>query len=440
MGKQNPNRFAELALNFPEDVDNHYVQAIFSIIGENKAGKDIAESEGWEPARLNLAQVLYKNWGIKEDINIVMAFCRGLAKRSEEPWDKDILNQISYLAKNHSHPKEGEQNVVSSRDKNGETVESLWINSLNCVRGCAGITIASLLWEDSNRYEFLKDAIESIVKDANLAVNMVAIQCINSIIDIDENYATQCFFDLANKDLRIVAHPYAYYLFDRLYRGYSKCVKKLVLEMYNSKFEDVAGEGARHVGHMNILYGCFEDIIFSQGNLSCESKVQKEGILKVAIDFIGHQDYHEKCKTIITHLLDGKNDGINLFVRLLSKEKLNLQEDEEFIVKLVTATFNRGIIRNFVNFINEYDISIKVFKEIIFAICQNFLRRSKQGVNDVGRELYGIAPGLSNLIASLYDETQGNVEDNQRCLDIWDEMFENGIGTIRELTKTIMDA
>lgn len=441
VGRQNPKRFAELALNFPEDVDDHYVQAIFSIIGEDKAGKGVAESEEWEPVKLNLAQVLYKKWGIKENINIAMAFCRGLEKRSEEPWDKDILSQISYLARNHSHPEEGKQNVVFSRGENGETVEFLWTNSLNCVRGCAGIAIASLIWEDSDRYEFLKDVVESIVKDANLAVNMAAIQCIISIIDIDENYATQWFFYLANKDLRIVAHPYAYDLFDRLYKGDPKCIKKLVLEMYNSKFEDVARAGARHVGHMNILYGCFEDIIFSHGNSSCKSKVQKEGILKVAIDFIGHQNYHEKCKTIITHLLDGKNDGINLFVRLLSTEKLNLQEDAEFILKLVTANFNiRGIIRKFVDFINEHDTPIKIFKEIIFSICQKFLQRYKQGVNDVGRELYGIAPGLSNLIASLYDETQGNVEDNQRCLDIWDEMFENGIGTIRELTKTIMDA
>lgn len=39
----------------------------------------------------------------------------------------------------------------------------------------------------------------------------------------------------------------------------------------------------------------------------------------------------------------------------------------------------------------------------------------------------------------LYDRTHDNFEVNQQCLDMWDEMFENQIGTVRELTQAIMD-
>ena len=88
---------------------------------------------------------------------------------------------------------------------------------------------------------------------------------------------------------------------------------------------------------------------------------------------------------------------------------------------------------------NENDVPIKTFKDIIFGMCQNIIENSKREVIDIGSELYGIAPELSKLIALLYDRTQDDYEVNQQCLNMWDSMFESRIGTIRELTRTIMD-
>ncbi|MFC3040410.1 hypothetical protein ACFOGI_09080 [Virgibacillus xinjiangensis] len=438
IGKDNPDRIAKLALELSEDIDNNYVRAIFDIIGENDEGKNIVENENWKPVSLDVAHILYKKWGNKEDINVAMSFCRGLKKRAEESWDNYILSEISYIAKNHPNPEEGKQNVVSSDDKEGKKVQSLFSNSMNCVRGCAGETISSLLWEDSNRYEYLKDAVESIVKDKNVAVNMSAIECIIPIMNIDKEYAVKCFFDLVNKDIRIAAHPYAYNMFYHLYKEYPKSIKELVVEMYNSKFEDVAKVGANHIANMSVLYGCFEDIIFKEIK---RSRVQKEGIIEVAADLIGYQGYHEKCKEIIMYFFDEeKDDDLTIsYSLLLHEEKLNIQEDEEFILKLVNSKSSRRMMRRFVDFINENDVSIIIFKEVIFSVIHKTIQDSQQEIQNVGSELYDIAPELSKLIALLYDRTHDDFEVNQRCLDMWDKMFENRIGTIRELTRTIME-
>jgi len=309
---------------------------------------------------------------------------------------------------------------------------------MNCVRGCAAEAIASLLWEDKDRYDYFKDAVDSIVNDKNLAVNMAAIECIIPIMNFDKEHAVKWFFQLANKDLRIAAHPYAYNNFYHLYKDYSRIIKELVLEMYDSEFEDVAKVGANHIANMYVLYGCFEDIIFKITN---KSKEQKEGIIKVACDLIGYQEHHEKCKKIIVHFLDEEiDDDLSFsYSQLLYEDKLNIKEDEEFILKIVTSKSTRRMIRRFVDYINDIDAPIKVFKEVIFGMCQNIIQNSQQETEDIGSELYGIAPELSKLIALLYDRTQDDIEVKQRCLDMWDEMFENRIGTIRELTRTIMD-
>ena len=57
---------------------------------------------------------------------------------------------------------------------------------------------------------------------------------------------------------------------------------------------------------------------------------------------------------------------------------------------------------------------------------------------------WGIDDEISKLVVGLYDETSESTVDEIRkiadkCLDIWDLMFENNIGSIRSLSKEIME-
>lgn len=113
--------------------------------------------------------------------------------------------------------------------------------------------------------------------------------------------------------------------------------------------------------------------------------------------------------------------------------------DLEFIVKIVTAKANRSLMHRFVNFLDENDLPIEGFKDIILGMCQNIVQNTQGETKDISSELFGIAPELSRLIASLYDKTLNNFEVNQQCLDMWDLMFECRIGTVREMSNTIMN-
>lgn len=51
---------------------------------------------------------------------------------------------------------------------------------------------------------------------------------------------------------------------------------------------------------------------------------------------------------------------------------------------------------------------------------------------------------MSKLVVGLYDETEGKTELEMKnlaikCLDIWDKIFERQIGTIKLLSKEILD-
>lgn len=436
IGKTDPNRVAMLALNFSDEVDSHYVSAVYNIIGEKKAKKEISEKDNWEPVRVDVAEQLFLKFSSKDDINVAMSFCRALRNRVDENWSDEILNIVSNIAKNHAHPEKGKINVWSSEDKEGKTVNMLHSNSMNCVRGCASEAIAALLWENKERYDKLKDAVEAVVNDNHLAVNMAAIECICPIMNIDRETATNWVFDLAKRDIRIVAHPYAYNLFYFLFETNVEFIKKTVLQMYESELEDVSEVGAKHVANMNLLYGSFEDIIFQNVN---KTKAQKQGILEVAINLLKHRKFHDKCKRIIELFLDDEENFSNLYSQILYRGSVSIEEDLEFIVKIVTAKANRLMMHRFVDFINENDPPIEGFKDIILGMCQNIVQNTQGEANNISSELYGIAPELSKLIALLYDRTQCNFKVNQQCLDMWDMMFENRIGTVRELSQSIMN-
>lgn len=392
--------------------------------------------ENWEPVRLDVAHQLFVKFSNRDDINVVSSFCRAIRNRADDNWNDEILDMVSNIAINHKDPEEGKFNFWSSNDPEGKTVESLHSNALNCVRGSAALTIAALLRASQDRYDKLRDIVNAIVNDEHLAVNFSAIECIRSIMNIDREIATNWFFDLVRKDLRLVAQREAYDLFYHLFNSHTDTIKNIVLQMYESGYEDVSEVGARHIGNMNLLYDCFNDVIFQRIN---KTRVQKKGILSVAIDLLKRDTFHEKCKRIIELFIDEEEDFSGSFSEILYTGAVNVEEDLDFLVKLAASKSNQTFMPDFVDLIKESDLPIEVFKDIIFNLCQNIVENTQGEVYDIQSNLYGIAPELSQLIASLFDRTQDNFEVNQRCLDMWDMMFEHRIGTIRELSQSIMD-
>lgn len=437
IGEKNPNRVARIALHFPDDVDSHYISAVYRVIGQKEASKENPEKENWRPVEMDVAQQLLLKFGERGDMNIATSFCRAISKRANEKWNDEILSMLSEFAKNHPNPEEGKMNVWSSEDKEGKTVNILHTNSMNCVRGCAAEAIAALLWEDQDRHDQLKETVEAVVHDKHLAVNMAAIECLCPIMNSDREQTTNWFFDLASKDIRIVAHPYAYNLFYHLYDTNQELIKKTVLLMYHSEYEDVSEIGARHVANMNLIFDCFEDIVFNHGHIE-RTKAQKQGVLEIAIYLLKNSKFHDKCKKIIELFLDEDNLS-NSYSRILNAESVSADEDLEFIVKIVTAKANRLLMHRFVDFLNENDPPIEGFKDIILGMCRNIVQNTQGEAKDLSSELFGIAPELSRLIASLYDKTQDHFEVNQQCLELWDMMFENRIGTVREMSHSIMN-
>lgn len=60
------------------------------------------------------------------------------------------------------------------------------------------------------------------------------------------------------------------------------------------------------------------------------------------------------------------------------------------------------------------------------------------------REQWGIENEISKLVMVLYDETVNSERKTdkkiaEKCLDLWDIMFEKQLGAVREISYKLMD-
>ena len=84
--------------------------------------------------------------------------------------------------------------------------------------------------------------------------------------------------------------------------------------------------------------------------------------------------------------------------------------------------------------------SIVDYADIILQLCENVLQMEVETL----REQWGIEDEISKLIISLYDETANSsrITDKQiagKCLDLWDIMFERQLGSVREVSRKLME-
>ena len=99
---------------------------------------------------------------------------------------------------------------------------------------------------------------------------------------------------------------------------------------------------------------------------------------------------------------------------------------------------SKRIVWSFIHYLEENALSIVDYADIIIKLCENILRMEEL------RGQWGIEDEISKLIISLYDETANSEKkaDKQiaeKCLDLWDIMFERQLGTVREISRKLME-
>lgn len=167
---------------------------------------------------------------------------------------------------------------------------------------------------------------------------------------------------------------------------------------------------------------------------------QVKAILHMAVIYLKYDEYREISKTII---LRYKNSDIDVEYPLGSMFHDNLvdvERDSEFLRTIMKSQVSKRMVYSFVHYLEENAYSLIAYSEVIIALCENVLSMSREELE----RHWGIDSDISKLIIALYDETANSEKETEqkiaeKCLELWDVMFEKQIGQVRDLSRELME-
>ncbi|MEF2966732.1 hypothetical protein V3851_12900 [Paenibacillus sp. M1] len=424
-----PERMINLVLSH-NSILNVYIDSLFS---------GVAYSENMNKVPLELLEKMILKYSYDYTSHRASYICTLIQKREEKEWSQEILDILKDIAINHRNPELGKPNVTNNEDKEMRSFNMLQTNAINCVRGKAAQAIANLLWKDSDLFEQFKDTIEKLVLDENPAVRLASLSALWPSYNINRGWASEKILELYEQDYRLAGFYGTKNMFFLLYQQqqYRQRVLEIIKQCFDSEDEDLIKRGAHCLSEMFILKNEFVD---EMTNVDTMSKLQAEEVLYMVMLYFNKDEYNSLAKTIIRRFNTSKLDLEMPISRLFYDNLIDLERDKDFLIEILSSDLSRRTLHAFVHYLEEESRSVIEYSDIILKMSWHLINSGFEKYEHV----WGVQDEISKLVIGLYDETSEAMRPElrmiaQECLEIWDMMFEKQIGTVRKLSKAIME-
>ena len=436
-----PERFGQLALQFPKDTHHKYISAIFDAMALTKPPSDVPpnETKTWKPASIDTVWAVWDKFRETKTGDIAKSFCSLMEDRADEEWPASAIEKLVYIAINHPDPEPGKLNLTSGGDDfftDGKSVELLFQNSINCVRGAAARAMAKLIWEHPHWLDKLKPGIESLISDHHPAVRIASINILLTIYNINPAQAVTWFCKLSKEDLRVPASKYAVDFFNHTILEFYDQLKPIALEMINASMEEVSTCGAELSTAYFLFHGLFEEEVEL---CRTGTAAQRKGVAKTAASFINDAKYTETCQKFLFPLLNDTDSEVRKeTVFTFGDIFFSSSKGVDFAKHVIQSKAFTDSAFRLIYDLNNFKGSLISCHPIILEICRvittSLLESSKDYQSRFPYELEQISPLLLRLYEQAIEKNSGIAN---RCLDAWDTLYEHRVGFTRSLTQSI---
>lgn len=421
--KHEPVEMIKMVIENRANVVPVYIDAMYS-------GAEASDAIG--TVEKNLWEEMFKAFPCGMNSQRTLYFCGIIEKVKIYSWSEEVINKLREVAL-YSEEEEAE----NIKDIKKLSCEELIIRSLNYMKGHAIRAIGHLLWDNQALFVDFKEVIDKLTLDEDEAVRMACFYALRPIYNIDREWAEKRILRIYESDDRMAGFYDSKELFFRLYPKYKSNVLALVQRCFKTNDEQLIRMGGNTICEFYIKYNEFESIMSNMGQLN---EKQVNAILHMAVKYLKFDEYRELGKAII---LRCKNSVADIEVSLGSMFYDNLVDvgrDAEFLKEIFSSNVSGRMAYSFVNFLEKNACSVKDYAEVIITLCENILSMSTEQLST----RWGIENDVSKLIIALYDETANS--DNrleqalaEKCLKLWDIMFEKQIGQVRDLSRILME-
>ena len=417
----------QLVLENKDRVFPEFIDAMFSGIEMSETLKDI------EPDIIEKVLLVFPCDKRRER---AIYFCEIIGKLDDVNWNFDILKQLEKFALDEYALEEEKTSIIKTTDKDEETCKDLNSKVYSSVRGSALKAMGQLLWKNTTLFSGFKNIIEIVIKDENLIVKFAALCVIWPAYNIERDWAKEKIIYLYENDIRMVSFYDSKNMLLRLYPQYKKQVIDIVQRCFESEDEILIEIGGYTACELYMQYTEFKEVI-----LACDfnSEEQVKAILDMAITYLKVDGYQEKAKNIILAYKNIDKDMNFPLSRIFYDNLVDAKQDRIFIKEFIESKAGRRQINAFIRYLEKNTISLIDYADIILELCKNILQMKSEEL----QSQWGIEMEVSKLIISLYDETTNSTISGKKiadkCLELWDIMFEKQLGSVREISRKLME-
>ena len=405
--KEEPERFARLALRFPVDANPAYLECILLALREAPIASDLklqvcrkafAESHG--PCGRWITYVLGS---------------------IEYPLPDDAVQMLHQLATEHENPgrEAWQEDAGGGKPYYGGDIH---LNGINTTRGSAADAIRDLILSDATYIERFRPTLQRMVQDRSAAVLSCVAGTLRAVASHDPALGMSLFLSMNLSEYRLLATRHVSdFIRMSLHENFPK-LRPIIEHMLHSSEPEVCEAGAHLAGIAVLGHESTADLV---GEALQGTARHRLGVAQVASAYIADPEGRPWCEATLATLFEDDDDKVrgeaaSCFHQLRS-ETLDTYGD------LIAMFCNsRAFRENSFSILRTLEESPGRLPGMTCEICENFLDRFADEVRDIRTRQALDVHTVAKLIFRTYQQHQDD-EWTVRSLDMIDRLCLEGI-------------
>jgi hypothetical protein len=303
------------------------------------------------------------------------------------------------------------------------------MSSINCVRGAAAGAIEAVLFNRPEHFAVFQPAVVSLLNDPHTAVRAAALGLALPLLNINRTVAVDAFRrGCSHEDDEVLLaydlnHFLRYTILD-----YADRLMPLIERMVASQIGEVAKSGARWAVVAWVHRGLMEDVA-----IGCAegSRWQRMGVAEALSAAVAKGYDHAMVLDRLRSLFDDPDKGVrDMASRVFRNEGFF---DQTSALSLAEAFLrSRALDDNVDDLLYGLEGLTKPLRPYAVVIC-SLADRFAGPLAAEARDFRTRRPLdvglLAKVMLRLYEQSDDNRALRCRCLDAWDDLLREGIGT-----------
>ena len=420
--KQEPERFAKLVMEFPDDANPWYFEAVLR--GINDANLDLE----------TVVRVCERCHRI-EGRPLGRDICEPIAGRAKDDVPPEAFDLVAWYATEDSDPQQESWRTQVTPQITPEAeyyyAGDILTNGINTSRGRAAQAVARLVEGDHQRTAYFQPALEKMVQDPSIAVRSCVAQVLIAVLRFDRDLAVELFRKLCSTEDSLLHTPYIErFMYFALHTHFQELVP-ILERMVNSGIPHVASAGARQA--------CLAALDLPEasalaGICLSGSESQRVGAAQVMSANIKVATCRPFCEDALVSLFNDPSEKVraeaaNCFRRF---EGNDLAAYEHLIGQFVLSD---GFPQNRFCLLMALEHTTAKLPQATLSACKRFIDVAGLAAGDISTREAGDAGFVIKLTLRAYQQSSDE-SIRARSLDLVDKLMELGAYGIHDALES----